>query len=446
MIIGIMAAVALSCEISDRELGQDLLPPGDNVFLFHDTIFEIEAFPVTSVPRKTSEVFTNTSGARTFLVGMLQDTITGISKASLITQFNTTSTFKTGPNTEIDTLQLSLLFDSFTGNTEEEVTLRVYEWNERVYFDSSYYSDYEVEGKYDPVPLIEQTITPLVGSNTFMIDDQDFINKFLDKHTDTSILRNDSVFKDYFPGLYITMESAAPEGLMVKIAASNPATKLSMKYTNDSTQVDSIAGVEYVWSDFTINQWVSQKINIFEHDFSGTYLEGVIDTEEAGSSYAYVQGMTGVNTRLSFTNIQEWINEAPMAIHSASLILEVVPEEESGILLDDLPSRLMIQTIVDEGMYQPVYDAAVLFSNNGNDRNFGGQLRGVSEGLFFDTTYNYRFEMPLHFQAMVMEDAPVQDFILFIENPLNNAETAKLWKNPPAMTNRIRLEVMYLKL
>ena len=48
MIILIMIWIISSCQISDKELGEDLLPPGDDVFLYHDTIFDIHAYPVTS--------------------------------------------------------------------------------------------------------------------------------------------------------------------------------------------------------------------------------------------------------------------------------------------------------------------------------------------------------------------------------------------------------------
>ena len=39
-----------------------------------------------------------------------------------------------------------------------------------------YYSDYDLEGKYNPVPLVEKTIIPEDERQTyeFLIEDQDF--------------------------------------------------------------------------------------------------------------------------------------------------------------------------------------------------------------------------------------------------------------------------------
>ena len=46
----------VSCEYNDNELGTDILPPGDNVIVFHDTIFEIDAYTMKGQRVQTSEV------------------------------------------------------------------------------------------------------------------------------------------------------------------------------------------------------------------------------------------------------------------------------------------------------------------------------------------------------------------------------------------------------
>ncbi len=74
--------------------------------------------------------------------------------------------------------------------------------------------------------------------------------------------------------------------------------------------------------------------------------------------------MAGVNTRFSFESLEEWMAKKPIAISSATLVFEVVPEEESGIQYDDLPDRLMIGTILEDGSYEPIYDYYVLSAND----------------------------------------------------------------------------------
>ena len=444
-IMMIMAGLVSSCEIGSSNLGEDLLPSDDEVSLLYDTIFEILAYPVTGKPLTTSE--TTYDATRLMLLGELEDTIVGSSKAILITQYNSTSTFIPGPNMEIDTLLFVMKISDYVGDMEQEITLSVHEFQERLYFrDSLYKSDYHAEGKFDPEPLAVQRILPEDETTVeFLIEDQDFINKWLAVESDTNVFQNDSVFKDYFNGLYITAESSSEEGVMARVQLNNALSRVSLKYANDSTEVDSTAGRDFVWSHFTINEFSSQKINIYEHDHSGTYLSTIIDRPTATPAYSYVQGMAGVNTRFSLASLAEWMAKSPLAINSASLVFDVVPEEEAGIAIEDLPNRLMLGTILSDNSFEPIYDYLVLL-NSQQGSQFGGFKKADSKGMFADTSYVYKFELPLHFQYLVDGEKSDNDFILQLDDRKINPRISKLWSNLPTNNRRIRLEVVYLKL
>ena len=445
--IALVAGLVSSCQVSDKGLGVDILPPGDSVQLYFDTIFEIEAYPVTAKRSLTSE--TTYSPSTLMLLGAMVDTIVGRSEGSVVTQFNTTTGFKPASNTVIDSLFLSLYMYDILGDTDQEINLSVYEFTDRIYMDSLYYSDYNVEGKYNPVPLVQQSFVPENESTVeLLIEDQDFIDKFLAIQSDTNYFVNDSIFKDYFNGFYITAEPVSPEGTFARIQLSSPSTRLTLKYANDSTDVDSTAGPDFTYAYFSIEEFYSQKFNVFEHDFTGTSLEAIIDDEAAISPYCYVQGMGGVNTRFSFSNLEEWMDQNPLVINSAILVLDVVPEEESGIMYDDLPDRLMIGTILEDENYEPVYDYYVLWYNDPQKvaSQFGGYKKAESLGMFYDTTYTYRFNMGLHFQSMIDGAKPDNDFILQLADGLENPRISKLWGNLPTNERRIRLEIVYLKL
>lgn len=447
IILGLVGML-VSCEYNANSLGTDVLPPGDNVIVYHDTIFEIDAYTMRGKPVKTSE---NYSATKLMLLGSMEDTIIGLSKAEVVTQFNATATYRPAENLEIDSLFLALYIYDFLGDTEQDITLSVYEFTERIYLDTahSYYSDYDIDGKFDPEPLVQQTITPASDATyELLIEDQDFIDKFLAIQADTNYFYNDSIFKDYFNGFYITAEPVSSEGTMARVQLSNTASRLTMKYANDSTDVDSTAERDFSYAHFAINQYTSQKINIFEHDYTGTALEDIVDNEQAITPYSYVQGMSGVNTRFSFANLQEWMDQNPLIINSATLVFDVVPEEESGILYDDLPSRLMPGTILDDDNYEPIYDYYVLLINDPNQlaSRFGGFKKAESQGLFSDTTYTYRFNMSLHFQSMIDGEKAENDFVLQIDDGLINPKYSKLWSNLSTNERRIRLELVYLKL
>ena len=442
-------AVLSACDVSNRELGTDILPPGDNVIVYNDTIFEIDAYTVTGKPVVSSEF--SYSATRLMLLGTLEDSITGLSRASVVTQFNAAYDYLPADNLEIDSLYLTIHFYDVIGDAGQDMTLSLYEFTERLYLDTAhtYYSDYEVEGKYDPVPLAQVTITPENGGNyEMLIENQDFINKFLAVQSDTALYANDSIFKDYFNGLYITAEPVSAEGIIARIQPSNALTRLTMKYSNDSTEVDSTAERDFAYAHYNIDQYSSQKINVYEHDYTGTYLSQILDNEETDSPYCFVQGMAGVNTRFSFASLQEWMDQKPLIINSATLVFDVVPQEESGILYEDLPNRLMFGSILEDDSYEPIYDYNVLWANDPNQQatRFGGYKKAESMGMFSDTTYTYRFNMGLHFQSMVDGAKLDNDFILQVHDDLVNPRYCTVWSNLPANPRRIRLEIVYLKL
>jgi len=443
-IMVIMAGLTASCEIGSSDLGDDLLPTDDEVSLLYDTIFEISAYPVTGKSLVTSETRYNPDVPT--LLGATQDTIVGSTVASLVTQFNSTASFKNSPNTEIDSLVLKIRMLDFLGNYEEELHIGIHEFTDRISFDSVYRSDYDMEGKYNPLPLVEKTIIPADETvYEFLIEDEDFINKWLDIAEDTTYFRNDSIFKDYFNGFYITAHSSSPEGGLSRVQISHSDSRLSMKYFNDSTEVDTTAERDYKWAHFMINQYSSQKINVFEHDFSGTYLSTIIDDETVNPPVAYVQGMSGVNTRFRIDELEEWMALSPVAINSATLIFEIVPEDEGGILYDEMPDRLMMGTILEDYSYEPIYDYLILDQNKQGSL-FGGYRKANSKGMFDDTTFVYKFEIPLHFQNMVEGAKLENDFILQLDDGRINPRITKLWSNLPATNQRIRLEIVYLKL
>jgi hypothetical protein len=445
----ILTSVGLffSCTAWEPDLGEDLLPAGDQVFLYHDTIIEVPAYTVSGIPLETSD--RSLSPVTPYLMGFMEDTLTGISEANLFTQINTTYSYKPALNTVIDSLVFSLYISDYFGNEEAPFTIQLHEATRRFYMDSIYYSDIDMEGAYNPEILAEVTITPQQGDTVpMLIQDQAFIQKFLDVQDDSALFANDSIFKDYFNGFYVTASSSSSEGAIAVVIPSNIITRLSLKYANDSTEVDSTAERDFKWATFTINEFSSQKINIFEHDYTGSSVESIIDNPDIETPYCFVQGMGGLSTSFYFGNLQEWLDrDIKVAINSATMIFDVYPEERGGLPIEDEASRLMMFYQTGQDTLAPLYDLVTIFNGTqGNDSEFGGQLRAISQGMFFDTTYRYSFMMPLHFQYMVDGTDLPNNFIVQNYNSKRNPNVSQIWSNLYTNPKRIRLEVVYIKL
>ncbi len=316
--------------------------------------------------------------------------------------------------------------------------------------DSIYYSNYDKEGAYNPEILAELTITPQEGGDTvpMLIQNQAFLQKFLDVQDDTTLFSNDSIFKDYFNGFYVTASSSSSEGAIAVVIPSHIITRLSLKYANDSTEVDSTVERDFKWATFTINEFSSQKINVFEHDYTGTALESIIDNPDVESPYCFVQGMGGLSTSFYFGNLTEWLErDIKVAINSANMVFDVYPEEVGGLPIEEQASRLMMFYQTGQDTLAPLYDLLTVFQGTqGDDSQFGGQLRAISRGMFFDTTYRYSFKMPLHFQSMVDGANLPNNFILQNYEAKRNPKVSQIWSNLYTNPKRIRLEVVYIKL
>lgn len=440
-----------ACSKWEDQMGQDILPPSDRVLLQHDTIFTIPAHTVSGFHVRTSDhSFVLNQTPPNYFIGELRDTITGYTSASTFTQYNLTTSYILGGNPVIDSLLLYVYIPAYYGNGDEEITIRVYEAMERIYMDSSYYSDFDPTGLYKPQALAEYSYLP-GKSDTLKIvlndgpGSADYVQKWTEASEDTVHFENDSIFKDHFNGFYLTATSSSEEGCMAYMDLSSLQTNLLVRYSNDSTQVDTTVGPDFRWTAFSINEFTSQKINVFQHDYTGTRLGQVIDRDDLEEPACYVQGLGGVNTFLSFKNLEDWASEGRVSISSAKLIFDVLPEDLSGISVEDLPSKLMLVSELAEDTYQYTYDYIAL-EELGNSNAFGGYLEREATSMFSDTTYRYIFNMTLHFQSMVDDPTLITDFRLQVNNSKANPQFSKLWSNLVTNPRRIRCEVVYLNL
>lgn len=439
---GVLTMMISSCNPDNNKLGRDLLPPDDNISVYYDTIGDISTFPVFANHIRSSETYGNPQASRTFLLGSRKDSIFGKARAEIVTQYDLSNAVVFGPNMAIDSVMLWMYFSSVEGDTLTPFHIRVFELLDDIYMDSVYYSDYDVSGKYDPVPLVDQFILPVSDSlYAFRIADSDFRNRILNPEHD-SLFVKDSIFKLYFKGLYITAEPVVPVTSFSRIQLSNAYTRLGIHYTSDSVDVDTTDAVEYAWYFFNINEYYSQKINIYRHDFTGTAIGKQLGNEAYGSDFLYVQGMSGVNTKIRFNGLESWKDSGTIAINSAYLTLEVVPEEISGIPQTEWPSQLFLLSQMKDSTYQAVYDYLI------NSTVFGGKLEKIATGNVFvsDSIYVYRFNIGLQLQSMIDGSSDNTDLILQVYNPLSNPGIVKLWSNYADRKGRLKLEVVYSKL
>lgn len=434
--------VLISCEPDENKLGINLFPPSDSILVYTDTLYNLETHLVESNPVLSSVNITSPSATRTFLLGTLQDSITGISKAEIVTQMALTTPGNFGTDPLLDSITLKLHCTDIVGDTAN-MRILIHEFTGDISIENNYYSNYDVTGLYDPVPLVDEV--KLIKADTiyeFIIDNQDFLDRIGQAIKDSSMYNLDS-FQNAFKGLYITTEQEVGSNTMAKIGLTNSGSRFGFEYVHDSVDIDSVTIDSWGTYYFNFSQYFSQKLSIFHHDFSGTELEQIIDNPDVRSPILYVQGMAGVNVEIAIPEFEDYITKFQdgerISINGARLVFEVVPDSISGISTDDYPAKLMVERQISDSTSQVVYD----YVTNGS--NFGNLSRSNSVSAFLPPLYQYKFNLGLHYQTVLSGDIEHNNLILSLDESVISPKIIKLWSNDSDHYGSLRLELIYTK-
>ncbi len=439
--ITLMGLLLIGCEPDKNTLGIDILPPQDGIVVYTDTITDFETMLVRSRPRITS--INRGEENRTFLLGSMVDTITGLSKAEIVTEFSIEQFGDFGEDPFIDSLSLWLYVSDVIGDTAQEMHLRVYEFLDSLSMDSVYYSDYDVTGKYNPEPLVDEVFTPRAGELVrFDIDNQELLNKIIDATNpiDSTFAYN-SYFQRIFNGLYITTEAVEEGGSFAKLQLSNDLAGMRFRYYHDSLSVAARDTIPLSTYYIGFNEVFAQKVNSFQHDFTGTALETLIDNPDAQPPITYAQGMAGVNVKISVPDLEEYVGTGQVALNAARLIFYVVPDSMSGISAEDYPQQLMMDSQLSDGTPVQLYDQVI----NTDAFQYGKLAHSKENSAFLEPLYYYSFDVGRHFQSVISGDIENNDLFIFVNNPATTIKTVKFWSNYSDREGSLKLELIYSK-
>ncbi|MHC1706322.1 MAG: DUF4270 domain-containing protein [Bacteroidales bacterium] len=372
-------AILFSCEKDPDLVGMDVTPDQDQLFVEVTDTFTIEAYSVMEDSLTTG--FTSLN-----LVGAAYDPVFGKLSSGFATQFMLSTVNPSfGDNPVMDSLVLILAYNGYYGDTNTKQTIHVYELDEDLYKDSTYYSNHEVRHKgvdyahhvFFPRPTdsitIDDTITipPILRLDLGKIR-PDLANKIL--FTPADNLASSAKFTEYFKGLYISADPVSYGGSILYFNLLSSGTLFRIYYHNDDE--DSL---HY---DLVVNENAA-RFNRFDHynyDFASQALrrQVVYKDTSLGNQVLYVQSMSGVKVKMKFPHLKKWAQQHKMAINEAQLILPVY--EDSPELT---PVAKLLPVLLDEdGTYSNLPDAG------GGDNYFGGSYNsGTNEYKFRITQY-----------------------------------------------------------
>lgn len=340
--ISIVAVVVfyMSACTQDSNIGLNLLPENSQIdHLITDTV----------TLKSYTQNMDTIAGSRVskLLIGKLADPIFGITEAATAVQVSLGSFRNFSDTIMADSVYLHLAYNNTDlrayGDSTVNQTVNVYRMRENLQYDSIYYAD------TDPNSLHENE---LMGTTQFRTADNldsllrirldDSWADFFMHAEDSSVYDYGEDFRRYFNGFVISADESSPEASVVSLTL-NTYSRLKVYY-HTPTDPDSAREANFPINDFCA------RLNMFKHDYNGSPIEPVINSEEQ-HSHTYIQGMNGLIMQISIPYIDKMQENGNIAVYNAELLVETSDETVSLENIYPPVPQMIITAIDNEGNY-----------------------------------------------------------------------------------------------
>lgn len=373
--------VSVSCT-KNKKLGKDVIDENSYLNGITTDTFQLETYTI-------AEDSVVTSKPSNVVLGSYVDPKFGRVEASFYSQVRLASL---NPNfgtesIKIDSFVLALKYAGYYGDLSEQ-TFGVYELNEKMYIDSSYYSFSEVATKStNLIPAGKRTHVPKPTTN--VVINGDTLLPQLRLHLDTNFARNIiteatngsatflsiDAFQAFFKGIFVRVENptqSSGQGAIFYFDINNSASKLTVYFTQGGTQK-------------TFDMVINSNCAEFSHvdiDNAGTPIAAILQDSTKGSKEFYAQAFK----HRAIVRIKH-IDQLPknIVIHRADLTLPV--QFQNG-------NRFKPGTGVSAATKLKFSDSkftslGVLGEFDDNKKHFSINLRTYVQALVKDQVVNY---------------------------------------------------------
>jgi len=423
-----MILIIFSCKKDPNQIGLNIQPEVDKIgVIYSDTM------SIVARSKLVDSITTSLTGLA--LIGSYFDPVFGPSTTAFSTQLRlSTAAHSFGDNPILDSLILIMKYDGIYGSEEEVQTIKVYELDNRIVFDSIYYSTSVVPHK--STVLAERDFTPNINDSVVVNGDtlaphlrinlagltDELALKLL--AADSSIMSSNETFSDYFNGLRIEAQEISSGGGIVYYDLIHSMSRMELYYHNDED--DSLQ------FDYTISSY-SARFGNFYHDYDQADMEFrnqvIFGDTTMGEQKCYLQPMAGVVTYLDFPEITSWYDDGAIAINEALLYLDGYEDEPEY----DPPIYLALVQRISDTTVSPLID------QQEGQVFFGGE---------YDTDENrYYFRITSHIQNIMSGDSENYTLELGVDGGSYNANRFVLNGTNPfdpiPVERRMRLELVY---
>ncbi len=385
-----------SCKKDDQTIGLGVQPEGDGLNIFQDSVlFTASLYKADSM--RTDEI------AEAFL-GNYDDDQFGLTKTVFYGQLEL-------PGNDLDLgSPENLLLDSviLTVRTTQRIigslemqSFSVFELNEDLYNDSLYYSNRQAETLMDDLVIPGEDVIAITNATNITRGDSvhtvisiplvQEIGQRLLNESGSVVFEDNESFQSFFKGLAINSNTA--DGGVFGIDPNDGLTSLNIYYRNATEAEEDTLSVSF---QFDNN---SAYYNYFDRDYT-TSVFGDFEGSLESNDKIYLQGIDGLMARLSVDDFPvDIIGDSSLVISSAKLVMP---------LANDVNSKYSIPS--------------VLYLSAGNVRDslkiIEDQIFGLSLDGFYDIVEGaYVFDLPLHFQNIILESSDLESLWISVNPP-----------------------------
>lgn len=400
-----------SCEKNPSDIGLNLQNENE--------IIDGEKIDTVSLKAYTKSEDSLSSDERTYsLLGSYLDPIFGYSEASFVTQMRlAASNVSFGTNPVADSMIMCLDYRSYYGDTTVAQTIEIYEMENSIYLDSTYYSNFNISAYTPSQKLIGTKIyTPRPNDSCLVIKLNDAFAQQIIGATSEQLQNNDN-FLQFFKGFYLKTQSNMSQAAIVYYNLLSTQSKVTLYYHNsEGSQM----------YDFVFNSSCA-RINLFNHNYGLSSISSTINDTAGSDSLLYLQAMSGLNAKITFPYITNFANLPLLALVRAELIIPV--KTDASASLYKAPEKLLLVAYNSDGAYEFLPDYSV-----GTDY-FGGSANSEYT--------EYRFNISRYIQQLAYKQRSDFGIALFVSD--NRISANRVIIKGPQCVNGMRLSITYLK-
>lgn len=401
----------LSCQKDPSEIGLVLQEENE--------IINGSTFDTVSIHAYTCFEDSITTDERTYaLLGSYVDPVFGYTEASFITQMRlASSNVSFGSNPVADSMVIYLDYRSYYGDTTVPQSFEVYEIENSIYLDSTYYSNFNAE---DLIPsqnkIATVTYYPRPNDSCLAIKlDSTFAQKIASAPAES--LKDNNAFLNYFKGFYFKALQNNQQASIIYFNLLSNKTKITLFYKNDN---------EPKKYDFLINSSCA-RINLFKHDYTNSTFYLNINDSTASDSLLYLQAMAGLKVKIKFPFIKQFAQQPQKAFVKAELIIPFYENDNTESMYKK-PTKLLLVAYNKDGQYEFLPDYYV------GSSYFGGEYNSQ--------TKEYRFNITRYIQRLAYQNVSDYGLALFVAD--NRISANRVIVKGPGCIKGMRLAVTYL--